>query len=143
MVIPVDGHGRHVRTRGELVLERQLVGEGEGRKGVLLDALHADQVLRMKLQRPVGGAQNVDAPIADEAAAEIVKAAPIERQIEAEILLAAAAPSSATATRGCGRRARRRSARTGCARRRTTTAAASARNREFLVIRIARSKRPR
>src|SRR5262249_46591077 len=49
---------------------------------------------------PVGRSQNVHAPVADQAGPEIVEAAPIERQIEAKLLLAAAAATTTCISRG-------------------------------------------
>src|ERR1035437_1185951 len=95
VVIPVNRHRRHARTLGELILERQFIRERKRRQRVLLDALDADEELRIQLQRPVGRAEDMHAPIADQAAAEIVKATPIEGQVEAEVLLAATAAAPA------------------------------------------------
>src|ERR1019366_2082574 len=149
VVIPVNGHGRHAAgALGKLVLEGQFVGEGKGRQRIFLDALDAEQVLGIQLERPVRRSEDVHAPVADQAAAEIVKATPVEGQVEAEILLAAkaAAASSAGRTRSARRAGGARSARRWGARAcRAATAASTARiallNKRLVGV-ITRGKRP-
>src|SRR5690606_7995696 len=63
VMIPIDRHRRHARAGGELILDREFIREGEGRQGVFLDALDADQRLRTQLQSPVCRAENVNAPV--------------------------------------------------------------------------------
>src|ERR1019366_9543647 len=148
VVIPVNGHGRHAAgALGKLVLEGQFVGEGKGRQRIFLDALVAEQVLGIQLERPVRRSEDVHAPVADQAAAEIVKATPVEGQVEAEILLAAkAAAASAGRTRSARRAGGARSARRWGARAcRAATAASTARiallNKRLVGV-ITRGKRP-
>ena len=101
-MIPIDCDGRHAATRAKFVFDRQFVGEGEWRQHVFLDTLNTDQVFWMQLQRPIRRAENMHAPITNQSAAEIVKGAPIEGQIESETV---SARKTATATaRGGARR---------------------------------------
>ena len=67
--------------------------------------------LRIELQRPVGGAEDVNAPVADQAAAEIVEAAPVEGQVEAEVSCASEAASARPPVRRLLRRERPRARR--------------------------------
>src|SRR5438128_12084179 len=112
MVIPIDRHRRHAWARGELVLDREFVRKGEGRQRIFLDALDADQRIGTQLQSPICRTENVNSPIADQAAAEIVKAAPVERQIKTETAASETAAAPPAATRHCRVGSARCSART-------------------------------
>src|SRR5262245_56219853 len=133
MVVPVDCHWRHAPARREFVLDRQLIGEGEGRQRVLLDAFDADERFGTQLQGPIRRAKNVHAPIADQTAAEIIKAAPVKRQVESETLCpwefaAGAAPGACSAAAAAARPA---------------WATRVARRDEIFVLLVARCERAR
>ena len=86
VVIPVDRHRRHIRARGEVVTDREFLGESERRQRILMGALHADQVFRVQLEPPVGCTENVNSPVANQTAAEIVVSAPVPRHVETAAL---------------------------------------------------------
>ena len=134
LLVPVHGDGRHLPARAELVLDGEEVGERGRRERILLDALDADERLGTELQRPVGRAEDVDAPVTDQAAAEIVEPAPVERQVVAELAVGAHAPARASRRPRALRRGPR-----PCQRHRWRTARAASGD-EFGVLLVARGE---
>src|SRR3989304_3604964 len=102
VLVPVDGDRRQAPARLELVLDREHVRERVRRQRVFLYAPGADEGLRAQRERPVGGAEDVHTPVTDQAAAEVVEPAPVEREVEAEVLATAeaAAPPCACGSGG-------------------------------------------
>src|ERR1022692_422692 len=90
-VTPVHCDRRQIPASAELVPDGVLHGVREGTGPFALDALDADQTLGAQLQRPVGRTQDVDTPIAEQTAAEIEEAAPVERHVETELRCSATA----------------------------------------------------
>src|SRR5258708_691788 len=84
-VVPEEFHGAHGTACRKIVPDDRFFGELEVADAFLLNALDTGGCA--ELQRHVRGSKNVARHVAQRAATEIVKAAPVERLVEIPVLV--------------------------------------------------------